>query len=122
MQAGNRNLASYISTLMPADDKTLADLWLSVDRRPERLASDTGLENPDPRVRPMILQSLRKLANIDAAQAMLQLNHYREIHQFSASEMAGIQRYIALRLLFQDFIAETESLVQNTPTLQTDVL
>ncbi|WP_339866908.1 transglycosylase SLT domain-containing protein [Pseudohongiella nitratireducens] len=122
MQAGNRNLASYISTLMPVDDKALADLWLNVDRRPERLASDAGLENTDPRVRPMILRSLRKLANIDAAQALLQLNHYREIHQFSNSEMSGIQRYIALRLLFQGFVVETESLIQNTPTLQTDVL
>lgn len=122
MQAGNRNLASYISTLMPADDKMLADLWLNVDRRPERLASDAGLENSDPRIRPMILRSLRKLANIDAAQALLQLNRYRQIHQFSSSEMSGIQQYIALRLLFQGFVVETESLIQDTPALQTDVL
>ena len=122
MLAGNRNLARYISTLMSGDDKNLADLWLNLDRRPERLATDSELENTDPRIQPMLLQSLRKLANIDAAQAMLHLNRYRQIHAFSSAEMAGIQRYIALRLLFQGFIAETEALIQETPTLQTDVL
>lgn len=122
MLAGNRNLARYLSTLMPSEDKALANLWLNIDRRPERLASESELENTDPRIQPMLLQSLRKLANIDAAQAMLHLNRYRQVHAFSASEMAGIQRYIALRLLFQGFVAETETLIQDTPTLQTDVL
>lgn len=122
MLAGNRNLARYISTLMSNDDRTLAELWLNLDRRPERLATDSELENTDPRIQPMLLQSLRKLANIDAAQAMLHLNRYRQIHAFSSEEMADIQRYIALRLLFQGFVAETEALIQETPTLQTDVL
>lgn len=122
MLAGNRNLARYISTLLPLEDKALADLWLNLDRRPERLATESELENTDPRIQPMLLQSLRKLANIDAAQAMLHLNRYRQLHSFSAEEMADIQRYIALRLLFQGFVAETEALIQETPTLQTDVL
>ncbi len=122
LQAGNSNLARYISTLMPARERTLAELYLRVHREPERLRDFDTLGADNTETREIILHGIRRLMSIDAPLAMLLLQAHHDVHQFPDNTMTEHQRMIALRLLLQGFIGETESLLRNTPELVTESL
>ena len=122
LQAGNRNLAQYITTLMPDRERALAELYLRVDREPERLRDIESLSARDAETEEIILHGLRRLMSIDAPLAMLLLQTHHNFHDFDADIMIDQQRMIALRLLLQGFVSETESLLRNTPELVTETL
>lgn len=122
IQAGNRNLARYISRLMPGRERPLAELYLLVDNQPERLKDHPGLSQREPEVLEILNHGLRRLANIDAPQAMLQMHQYHRIHDFPEQDLIALQRFIAMRLLLQGFVTETETLIRNTPELATETL
>lgn len=122
MQAANRSLARYIVTLMPEREKNLAELFLRIDAQPERLRNERGLESREPEVKEIILHGVRRLANIDAPQAMLMLNIHHERQQFAADELTEAQRYVTMRLLTQGFADEAESYLRNTPGMATETL
>jgi soluble lytic murein transglycosylase len=122
MQAANRSLARYLATLMPPREQRLAELYLRIDGQPERLRTEQALESTDPEIRDIILHGVRRLANIDAPQAMLMLNLHHERQRFPAEEMTEALRYVATRLLTQGFEDETESLLRSTPGLATEIL
>tara|TARA_R110002072_G_scaffold136124_3_gene278377 strand:+ start:92431 stop:94440 length:2010 start_codon:yes stop_codon:yes gene_type:complete len=122
IQARNRSLARYIMTLMPEREQVLAELYLRVDSQPELLRNLDGFSASEPEMPEIILHGVRRLANIDAPQAMLRLHSHHQQHNFSAQDMLDAQRYIAMRLLVQGFDDETESLLRNTPELATESL
>lgn len=122
LQAGNSNLARYISTLMPARERTLAELYLRIHREPERLRDFDTLSADNDETREIILHGVRRLMTIDAPLAMLLLQTHHDVHEFPEDTMTEHQRMIALRLLLQGFIGETESLLRNTPALVTESL
>lgn len=122
LQAGNTNLARYISTLMPTRERTLAELYLRIHREPERLRDFDTLSADNDETREIILHGIRRLMTIDAPLAMLLLQTHHDVHEFADNIMTEHQRMIALRLLLQGFIGETESLLRNTPELVTESL
>lgn len=122
IQAGNRSLARYISTLMPDREQQLAQLYLQIDQQPERLRNLDSLSARTPEVREIILHGVRRLARIDAPLAMLLLNQHHEHQNFEDEIMLDLQRFIAMRLLVQGFDEETETLMRNTPGLATETL
>lgn len=122
LQAGNRRLASYITTLMPSRERTLAELYLRIDREPERLRDIASLRTDNSETKEIILHGVRRMMTIDAPLAMLLLQAHNDFHDFDADVMVEHQRMIAQRLLLQGFISETESLLRNTPSLVTETL
>lgn len=122
LQAGNRSLARYIAGLMPEREQQLAQLYLQTDSQPERLRNLDSYPDNAPEVIDIILHGVRRLANIDAPQAMLMLHAHKERHNFNDQQMIDAQRYIAMRLLLQGFDTETETLLRNTPELATETL
>ncbi|ALO44971.1 transglycosylase SLT domain-containing protein [Pseudohongiella spirulinae] len=122
LQAGNRSLARYIAGLLPEREQQLAQLYLQTDSQPERLRNLDNYVTNEPEVPDIVLHGVRRLANIDAPQAMLMLHAHNDRHNFSDQQMLDAQRYIAMRLLLQGFDEETETLLRNTPELATETL
>ncbi len=122
LQAGHRRLASYISTLMPARERELAELYLRIDREPERLRDMDSLSARNSETEEIILHGIRRMLTIDAPLAMLLLQSHHDRHEFNADIFIEHQRMIALRLLLQGFVSETETLLRNTPELVTETL
>lgn len=122
LQAGHLGLAAYITTLMPTRERTLAELFLRVHREPERLRDLDSLSADNAETREIILHGIRRLMTIDAPLAMLLLQSHHDVHNFAADTLIEHQRLIAMRLLLQGFVGETESLLRNTPSLVTETL
>lgn len=122
LQAGNRRLARYISGLMLPEERELAQLYLLIDSEPERLRNHDALAERNERMRSIVLHGVRRLAAIDAPQAMLMLHVHNDRHGFDEDTLLAEQRFIAMRLLVQGFVSETESLLRNTPGLATETL
>ncbi|MDP2140718.1 MAG: transglycosylase SLT domain-containing protein [Gammaproteobacteria bacterium] len=122
IKAGQNSLASYISRLLPAHEQTLAQLYLRVDRDPTALRDQSAFAEQIPEIREMVLYGLQQLAVNNGNQAMALLQDYDARHAFPAEEKRTLQRYIAQRLLLQGYIAETETLLQNSPELISETL
>lgn len=122
LQGGQRGLARYISRLMPSQERDLAELYLTIDSQPERLRNHGALNARSTEIQQIILHGVRRMAVIDAPNAMLMLHTHNDRQQFAANDMADMQRFIAMRLLLQGFVTETESLLRNTPELATETL
>jgi len=122
LQAGNRGLARYVAGLMPPEERELAQLYLLIDSQPERLRNHDALATRSEQMRNIVLHGVRRLAAIDAPQAMLMLHMHNDRHGFDEDIMTAEQRFIAMRLLVQGFASETESLLRNTPELATETL
>lgn len=122
IKAGQNSLARYVSGLLPAREQTLAELYLQVDRSPAMLREVTVFNEQIPQIREMVLYGLQQLAVSDGNQALALLPEYDTQHSFTAEEKLGLQRYIALRLLLQGHIAETEAMLQESPALISETL
>lgn len=119
--AGHHNLARYVMTLLPDQDRQLAELWLRIDRNPSILR-DTSISADTPKTRQILLHGLRRLAANDAIAAM-DLMHDRNVLQaISADEGLELQRFILMRMLLQDDIAQAEEILIGTPTLMSETL
>lgn len=119
LQAGHRQLARYVAGLIPEPEQEMAELYLWIDNRPEQLADHEALGTRSPEMREIILHGIRRLARIDAPQAMLRLHRHDDRQNFDEQVMRDIQRYIAACLIRQGFVDETESLLRNIPELIT---
>ncbi len=122
LQAGNTSLARYVAGLMPEGEASLARAYLQIHQQPERLRNHEALNARNERVQEIIFHGVRRLADIDAPNAMLMLNTHNDRQGFDDAEMIALQRFIAMRLLLQGFVTETESLLRNTPGLATETL
>lgn len=122
LQAGHNNLARYVSTLMPQREQDLAQLYLRIDREPERLRNLESLSARTPEVKEIILHGVRRLMTIDAPTAMMLLESHNDVHDFDDDTLLEHRRLISFRLLLQGFVSETESLLRNTPGLATEPL
>jgi len=122
MAAGQTGLARYVAGLMSAEQRRLADAWLQIDERPERLRQHSALEQPGAHSREIIRHGVRRLAGIDAPRAMLVLQEYHQGHRFDEQWLIAEQQFVALRLLLQGFVSETESLLRNSPELLSETL
>ncbi|MEX0741097.1 MAG: transglycosylase SLT domain-containing protein [Pseudohongiella sp.] len=122
LQAGHRNLARYISSLMPDRERALAELYLRIDQEPERLRDLESLSARNAETGEIILHGIRRMMTIDAPLAMLLLQSHNDFHEFAPDVIIEHQRMIALRLLLQGFVRETETLLRNTPSLVTETL
>jgi len=122
IRAGEQGLARFITRSMGVRERELADLYLLIDRQPERLKTLDALQARNPETQEIVMHGVRRLAMIDAPQAMQLLDSHQQHQSFDEAEYFALQRFIAQRLLSQGFVGETESLIQVTPQLATETL
>lgn len=122
LQSRQMGLARYVSRLMPERERRLSELYLRIDDQPQRLLTESGLSEPAPEVREMILYSVRRLAQADAPQALTALEKHHAVHHFSADELTASKQFIAQRGLQQGLVADTEAMLVNEPELSSETL
>lgn len=122
LQARQTRLARYISTLMPARERALAELYLRIDAQPERLRDDPGLEQQAPEVTQIVLHGLRRLGAIDAPLALTMSTRYHASHNISYAELTAVQRFILQRKMLQGFVTEAELHLLEHPELASEAL
>lgn len=122
MQVRQLALARYVSRLLPERERSLAELFLRIDAQPEHVISDAALQRDAPEIRQIILHGIRRLAAVDAPQALEALNRHQARQSFSSAELNTTRQFIAQRLLLQGFVAQTEALLLQDSALNTETL
>lgn len=122
LQSRQMGLARYVSRLMPDRERRLSELYLRIDGQPERVLTDTALGEREPEIGQIILHGVRRLAMVDAPQALTALNRHHAVHAFSAEELTSSKQFIAQRSLQQGLIADAESMLTNEPQLNSETL
>ncbi|MDO9475767.1 MAG: transglycosylase SLT domain-containing protein [Pseudohongiella sp.] len=122
LQSRQLGLARYVSRLMPERERQLSEVFLRIDSQPERLLTDSALTAQEPEIREIILHGVRRLALVDATQALTALNKHQQVHQFSADDVNASKQFIAQRSLQQGLVTQTENLLANEPDLGTETL
>lgn len=122
LQSRQLGLARYVSRLMPARERQLSELYLRIDGQPERLLTDAAVAANEPEVKEIILHGVRRLAMVDATQALTALEKHNQVHSFSTDELIASKQFIAQRSLQQGLVSQTESLLGTEPALGTETL
>lgn len=122
LQARQTRLARYISTLMPARERALAELYLRIDAQPERLRDDPALDQQAPEMQEIVLHGLRRLAAIDGPLALTLSERYHASHGFEHDDLIAVQRFILQRKMLQGFVDEAEQRLLDNPELPSEAL
>lgn len=122
LKARKISLAKYVSRHMPAKEKTLAELYLRIDRNPKQLKYIKRFGAQTPQMQEIIMHGLMRLSRTDAKLALDLWQRYDAQQLFEEQARNKTQHYIAVRLLRQGFIAETEQLIASTPSLSSKEL
>lgn len=115
--AGNKELATYLTTLLPAADRPMATLLQQVDTNPGVLKQTEKFSQQTPKMKAVILHGLEKLARTKAKEALSLWHTYDAQQLFDDNDRVNLKYHIALRLLHQDHEAEADKLVASTPNL-----
>src|SRR5690606_27696873 len=83
---------------------------------------DTSLSADTPKNRQILLHGLRRLAANDAIAAMSLMHDRHLLQEISVEEGLELQRFLLMRMLLQDDIAEAEEILINTPGLMSETL
>lgn len=111
LQAGNTDLAGYLSRQMTEPQKKLALLYQDVRRNPGVLAQTTRFSKQSSEMQEIILYGLQRLALRDAPQALTLWQGYDAQQLFEDSQRLETQYHIATRLLRQDRQEDAEALL-----------
>lgn len=122
LKARKRMLAKYIAKQMTPSEKSLADLYLQVDRNPKQLRHMRRFSAQTPQMQTIIMHGLTRLARRDAELALDLWQRYDAQQLFDEQARNTTQHYIATRLLRQGFVAQTEALIAATPNLSSTEL
>ena len=117
VKAGNKGMASYLTNLLPAADRTMATLLQQVDANPRLLKQTGKFSKQSPKMKTVILHGLEKLARTNAKEALALWHGYDAQQLFDDNDRVEIKYQIALRLLYQDHEVDAEKLVASTPNL-----
>jgi soluble lytic murein transglycosylase len=117
VNAGDKAMASYLTNLLPVDDRPMATLLQQVDAAPRLLNQTSIFSKQSPKMKTVILYGLEKLANTNATDALALWHLYDAQQLFNDDDRVNIKYQIALRLLRQDHEVEAEKLVASTPNL-----
>lgn len=117
VKVGNKGMASYLSNLLPAADRSMASLLQQVDANPRLLKQTAKFSKQSPKMKTVILHGLEKLARSNAKEALALWHGYDAQQLFDDTHRIEIKYHIALRLLYQDHELDAEKLVASTPNL-----
>ncbi|MFO1433666.1 MAG: transglycosylase SLT domain-containing protein [Candidatus Competibacteraceae bacterium] len=93
---GGRSLAQKLQTRLPANEQSIAALWLAVDTNP-RLVLEAGRFDPhNARTEAMLLYGLRRWSRQDSVGAATALDVLKARYRFSSAVWTELERQIAV--------------------------
>lgn len=97
MQARKSKLARYLVGLLPKQEQAWAELWLRVHRKPELVLQEKHFSRYHPMRNAILLHGVSRLAYRDIEQAVKAWDIIRHRYTFTDSDIATIERRIAMR-------------------------
>jgi len=101
MEAGNIELAKTLSKRLRRSDRKKVDTWIDVHKNPRKHLTSKQLNKNNLVVRKILVHGIKRLARSDAEEAR---ELWKKIHHrrgFGRTELAEIDKYIALRASYQ---------------------
>jgi soluble lytic murein transglycosylase len=90
------NLVNYLSNRLEPEYKELAKLWVRIYQNPYKYTYKPKLENT-PIARDILAHGILRLARYDVIKAIQRLNELKEQYSFTLSDIAEIERTLAIR-------------------------
>jgi soluble lytic murein transglycosylase len=120
IQAGRNALARYVSTLMPEQERELAELYLRVDHNPHLLENRAEFSTRTPEMIEIVQYGLRQLAVSDASLAWSLIADYQALLNFPLEDLVSLQSYTVQRLILSDELENAEAVLLENPELITE--
>lgn len=102
IDAGQPDLARYLSRLLPPADQLWAGWWLELRQRPERIKILPAFNLQHPQLPNILAYGIKRLALNDAAGAVDAWQALRTTHPFTAAHTTAVSRGLALALAVQN--------------------
>ncbi|MBC8212674.1 MAG: transglycosylase SLT domain-containing protein [Gammaproteobacteria bacterium] len=116
-EARRPTLSTYLARNLSADDRKLVDEWYQAHRHPQQRLSVLA-DFPDTLInRKIIVHAIQRLARKNSLQAKQYWDQTRDSFQFSAQQVAQINKRIALSAAYQHK-AESKELLEQLPVEQ----
>jgi soluble lytic murein transglycosylase len=101
MEKGNTKLAQTLSERLSSRDRKKVEMWIKVHKNPRKYLSSTNLRKNNLVVRKILVHGIKRLARQDAEDAKILWAKIKHRRGFGRSELAEIDKYIALRASYQ---------------------
>lgn len=98
IEAGQIDLARHLSRLLPAADQPWAEWWIELRQRPERVKTPPVLNTQHRWLPNILVYGIKRLASSDVTAAINVWQASRTAQPFTAAQIAGVNRNIALAL------------------------
>ena len=102
IEAGQTDLAQYLSHLLPPADQLWAGWWLELRQHPERIKTPPAFNLQHPWVPSIFVYGIKRLALNDAAGAVTVWQALRTTQPFTTTQITAVNRSLALALAIQD--------------------
>jgi len=97
MQARKIHLARYLATLLQADQRRWATLWLRIYRHPEQVTNEKLFAKYHPMRSQILMEGIRRMAYRDLDKAVMNWDIIRHRYPFNEIQRSGIERTLAMR-------------------------
>lgn len=101
IEAGQMDLARYLSHILPPPDQLWAGWWLELRQRPERVKTPPAFNTQHVWLPAILAYGIKRMSSNDAAGAAATWQKVRAQQPFTESQTASINRTLALALATQ---------------------
>ncbi len=122
LNARRNALATYAAKYLPPTERALTDLYTQIHRHPQQLKHIKRFGSQTPEMQEIILHGLKRLAKRDIKLARDLWHRYDAQQLFEDQARMKTQHTIAVQLLRQGFVDETEAFIAATPLLNNEKL
>jgi soluble lytic murein transglycosylase len=96
MSQGEQHLAHQLQTLLPANDRATAELWLAVDDNPRLVLDSSRCDINKPHVVDILLHGLRRWSRLDSVSAATALDTLKARYPLDGGPWTELERQIAV--------------------------
>ncbi|WP_019616736.1 transglycosylase SLT domain-containing protein [Psychromonas ossibalaenae] len=100
----NKGIMSYLISLMPAEDKTLAKKLYALNKRPDKLLNSPLFKNRQQKSFAFLATSIKRLARKEVSLGLQAFSVYQKNIAFTLREEIQIKRYLASLILSRNEI------------------
>ncbi len=101
MDSGSLSLASYLSRMLPAEQRQWVDLWRQVHHRPSEAQDHPKLQKDTAQTREILAHAVQRHARSDAEAAHQWWESLLTRYRFSDQQQAQVTRELGLRAAYQ---------------------
>lgn len=98
---GKTGLVKYLKKQLPSSQQQLAQEWLNVRNKPERVLKEKYTNSQSPRRQQILVYGIKRMALFEADKALNSWQKIRDQVSLDKEAIEEIERYIALRLTTQ---------------------